>query len=477
MEDVLVEEKINTERIEKIVHQQRMHKPTMLRLTAKDRIERVERIKKAMFDYREKIKDAIYRDFKKPPVEVDMTEIYTVVNEAKDAIKNIKKWMRPRRVPTPINMLGTTGKIKYEPKGNVLLISPWNFPINLVFGPLISAIAAGNTVVIKPSEFTPHTSALIKEIVENIFNENEVAVINGGILTSSVLLKHRFDHIFFTGSPKVGKIVMKAAAEHLASVTLELGGKSPTIIDKSANINLAVKKITTGKFANCGQACISHDYIFVHSSVSEKFQNALKEKIQSIYGDDVSKSDSYTRIVNQNHTKRLAALIDEVKDKEEDKIIFGGDYTIEECYVSPTLILNPSNDLAIMQEEIFGPIIPIIEYDDLNEVINYINANEKPLALYVFSKKSSTIDKIRDYTSSGSLNINETAVHYFDSELPFGGNNNSGIGKAHGYFGFKSFSHEKGILKQHLPFSAIDLITPPYTKNSEFWANIFLKYF
>lgn len=472
-----MEDKVDIERIKHLIHQQRMHKPAMLRLTAKDRIERVKRIKKAMFDYRGQIREALYKDFKKPEVEVDMIEIYTVLNEANDAIRNIKKWMRVHRVPTPLNMIGTTGKIKYEPKGNTLLISPWNFPINLVFGPLVSAISAGNTVIIKPSEFTPHTSNLVADIIADIFPENEVAVVNGGVSTSTALLAERFDHIFFTGSPKVGKIVMRAAAEHLASVTLELGGKSPTIIDKSANIKKAVKKITSGKFTNCGQICITHDYVFVHREKSTAFIEALRDNIRTVHGEDIRKSESYARIINKNNTERLAKLIDEQKEAGDDKIVLGGEYDLDERYVSPTLILNPDLESGIMNEEIFGPILPIIEYDEIDTVISYINKNEKPLALYLFSKSADTIERITNLTTSGSLNINETAIHYFNTELPFGGTNNSGIGKAHGFFGFKSFSHEKGILKQHLPFSAIDLITPPYTKKSKFWADIFLKYF
>jgi aldehyde dehydrogenase (NAD+) len=477
MKDVQIGENVDLQRIEELIQNQRLHKPAMLGLRAKDRIDRIKRIKKAMFDYRERIQEAIFKDFKKPPIEVDITEIYVVTNEANDAIKNIKKWMRPQRVATPINMLGTTGQIKYEPKGNVLIISPWNYPINLVFGPLISAIAAGNTAIIKPSEYTPHTSILIEEIITSIFNENEVAVINGAIKTSSFLLKQRFDHIFFTGSPQVGKIVMKAAAEHLASVTLELGGKSPTIIDENANIKAAVKKITMGKFVNCGQTCISHDYIFVHHSKTDAFLKAFKSKIIAVFGEKAEVSTSYSRIINKKNTMRIASLIDEVKEKDADKIYHGGDYNIETCYVSPTLVLNPSKDYRIMKEEIFGPIIPIIEYEEIDEVIRYINNGEKPLVLYMFSKNTSNIRKVRDYTSSGSFNINETIIHYGNSKLPFGGSNNSGIGKAHGFFGFKAFSHEKGILQQHLPFSVVDLVMPPYTKKSKFWADVFLKYF
>ena len=262
-----------------------------------------------------------------------------------------------------------------------------------------------------------------------------------------------------------------------ASTTSSTAVISPSIIDKSANIKSAVKKIVAGKYTNSSQACISHDYIFVHRSKSAEFIEKFKERIKSIFGEDASRSESYGRIVNEQNAQRLAEIIEEVRLRHPEKIILGGNSTIDDCFRSPTLILNPDKDLRIMQEEIFGPILPIFEYDDLDEVIDFINAGEKPLALYVFSRSSNVMKKVRDTTSSGSLNINETAIHYYHSELPFGGNNNSGIGKAHGFHGFKSFSHEKGILRQHLAFSPIELIFPPYTKMSKFWADIFLKYF
>jgi len=470
-------EKEVLDRIEDLLHKQRMHKAVMLNLSAKDRIQRIKRIRKAMWDYRSQIQEALYKDFKKAELEVDMTEIYVVISEANNAIKNVKKWMRPQRVPTPINMIGTTSSILYEPKGNVLIISPWNFPINLVFGPLVSAIAAGNTVIIKPSEYTTNTSKLTREIIEAIFDENEVAVVNGGVDVSTELLKNRFDHIFFTGSPKVGKIVMKAAAEHLSSVTLELGGKSPTIIDESANLKVAAKRIVAGKFANSSQACISHDYIFVHRSKSSEFISLIKDRIIHSYGEEASESSDYCRIIDEKNTKRLANYIQEVKIADPESIVYGGLSNIEDCYISPTMILNPDRSSSLMKDEIFGPILPILEYDTIDEVIAYINSEEKPLALYIFSKNAKNINKVRNHTSSGSMNINETAIHYYHLGLPFGGVNNSGMGKAHGLFGFKSFSNEKGILKQHLNVSPIELIFPPFTKMSKFWVDLFLKYF
>jgi aldehyde dehydrogenase (NAD+) len=313
--------------------------------------------------------------------------------------------------------------------------------------------------------------------MESIFDESEVAVINGGVDTATALLQKRFDHIFFTGSPKVGKIVMKAAAEHLTSVTLELGGKSPTIIDQSANLKVAAKRITAGKFTNNSQTCVAHDYIFVHRSKTEELIALLKQNIIKFYGEDASESESYCRIINKANTGRLADIIQEVKLWKPESIVYGGDSNLEDHYISPTLILNPDLGLRLMKEEIFGPIMPILEYDELDEVISYINQGEKPLALYIFSSKASNIRKVRNLTSSGSMNINETAIHYYHNNLPFGGTNNSGFGKAHGFFGFKSFSNEKGILRQNLLKSPIELIYPPYTKMSKFWVDLFMKYF
>jgi len=386
--------------------------------------------------------------------------------------------MSSHKVPTPLNMLGTSGKIIYEPKGNTLIISPWNFPFNLTFGPLISAIAAGNTVMIKPSELTPNSSAIISKIISEIFPENEVAVITGGVDTSTELLKLKFDHIFFTGSPRVGKVVMTAAAKHLSSVTLELGGKSPTIVDETANIKRSAKRIAWAKWMNNGQICIAPDYIYVHRSKSDELVDELTKNIKIYYGDDASKSDSYARIVNDQNSKRLSDLVEGIKsDKGKGEVVYGGITGIEERYVSPTIVLNPDVNSELMQQEIFGPVLPILLYDDLNEVINYINDREKPLALYVYSNNKSNIDRIIKYTSSGGVLINDSLVHFFHNELPFGGANNSGIGKSHGLYGFQAFSNTKGVLKQTLPFSAIQLLYPPYTARVKKWVDIFMKYF
>lgn len=478
METALAPEKVDLDRINQIFKSQFNHKPAMVRLTAKERIERVKRIRKAMFDYREQIEDAMYRDFKKHPTEVAVTELYAVINEANHTIKHLKQWMGTHKVSTPLNMLGTSGKVVYEPKGNSLIISPWNFPINLSFGPMISAIAAGNTVILKPSELTPHSSGIMAQIVADLFPENEVAVITGGIETSTELLKLKFDHIFFTGSPKVGKVVMAAAANHLSSVTLELGGKSPTIVDETANIKRSAKRIAWGKWMNNGQTCIAPDYIYVHRSKSDELVAELEKNIKNYYSDDASKSDSYARVVSDGHTKRINGLIEDVEaNPDNGEVVFGGITGIEERYISPTIVVNPSLDSKLMQQEIFGPVLPVLLYDNLDEVINFINSREKPLVLYIYSNKKSNIKKVVNYTSSGGVLINDSLVHFFHNELPFGGANNSGIGKSHGFYGFQAFSNTKGVLKQTLPFSAIQLLYPPYTPGVKKWADIFMKYF
>ena len=478
METTLAPEKVDLDQINRIFKSQHNHKPAMVRLTAKEKIERIKRIRTAMFDYRDQIEDAMYRDFKKHPTEVAVSELYAVINDANHTIKHLKRWMGKHKVSTPLNMLGTTGRVKYEPKGSVLIISPWNFPINLSFGPMISAIAAGNTVILKPSELTPHSSGIMVQIIADLFPENEVAVITGGVETSTELLKLKFDHIFFTGSPQVGKIVMTAAAKHLASVTLELGGKSPTIVDETANIKRSAKRITWGKWLNNGQTCLAPDYIYVHRSKADELVTELEKNIKAYYDEDASKSESYARVVSEGHTERINGLLEDVEaNSGNGNIVFGGIRGIKERYISPTIVMNPALDSKLMQEEIFGPVLPVLLYDNLDEVINFVNSLEKPLVLYIYSNKKSNINKVVNYTSSGGVLVNDSLVHFFHNELPFGGANNSGIGKSHGFYGFQAFSNTKGVLKQNLPFSAIQLLYPPYTPSVKRWVNIFMKYF
>lgn len=461
------------DRIDEIYQKQNAFKSQLRNSSAAERIQKIKRIRQAMFDYREKIQKAIHLDFNKHATEVDITELYVVINDANHTIKHLKAWMKPKRAKTPFNMIGTVGHVVYEPKGNALIIAPWNFPVNLSLGPLIYAIAAGNTAIIKPSELTPHTSALLKEIIETLFDEKEVAVINGGVEVSTALLKLKFDHIFFTGSPRVGKIVMEAAAKHLTSVTLELGGKSPTIIDRGMDLNLAAKRIAWAKWINNGQTCIAPDYVLVHRSDLDAFITLLEEKIKRYYGDDPEASESYARIINQSNTERLAKLIETSAESKNKP----GKLNKTHRYVSPTILKAPDLNSEVMSEEIFGPVLPILPYDDLEECIQMINKKEKPLSLYIYSKNKKHTSHILKNTSSGGVVINDSVLHFMNNELPFGGVNHSGLGKSHGVYGFQAFSNAKAVLEQKLKYSPLAFLYPPYNTFSEKLVKLMMKWF
>lgn len=444
--------------------------------TYKQRIKKLNALKEAVeITYRDQIREALYADLKKPFTETDLTEIYPVVGEIKHVKRHLKSWMKDQKVTTPLSLLGSSSWYKNEPKGVCLIISPWNFPLNLTFGPLVSAIAAGNTIIIKPSEMTPNISKVMSTIVKELFDENEAALLEGAVEVSQELLKLPFNHIFFTGSPMVGKIVMKSAAEHLTSVTLELGGKSPTIIDETANLKTAANRIAWGKFLNNGQVCVAPDYILLKESVKEDFLNALKEQIQEFYTEDASTSDSYGRIVNNKHFKRLESHIEDAK-QHNATIEMGGATNSEKNYIAPTIISNLPEEASLLKEEIFGPILPIKTYGNIEEAIAYINSKEKPLALYIYSRSNKNIKNIINSTRAGSTCINNNIVQYTNHNLPFGGSNNSGIGKTHGVFGFQEFSNQRSILKQHLKGS-IEFLFPPYTEIKQKLANLTIKWF
>ncbi|ULQ45197.1 aldehyde dehydrogenase family protein [Flagellatimonas centrodinii] len=451
---------------------------TALRLrtsTAAERIARLKRLKAVVQAHSEALYEAGYQDFKKPPIEVDLTEIMPIVAEINDAVRHIRKWMKPQGVWPTRMMMGTKSWVRYEPKGRTLIISPWNYPVNLSLGPLVSAIAAGNTAIIKPSEMTPHAAAVISKIVREVFPEDEVAVFEGEVEVSTELLSLPFDHIFFTGSPAVGKIVMAAAAKHLTSVTLELGGKSPTIVDSSADLKLAARTILWGKYTNNGQTCIAPDHIYVHESVKDAFVQACVEVINSTYGADAAAqkaSPFLARVVNSRHTGRIKSLLDDAVERGA-RTLCGGDVDVDDCYVAPTLLDGIPDDAKIMSEEIFGPLLPIIGYRSLDEVIARINADQKPLALYVWSKTEANIDKVIENTSSGGACINHAVVHFLHMNLPFGGVNNSGIGSGHGHFGFKAFSHERAIVRTR--FMMARMFFPPYTETSRKLVKIVMK--
>jgi len=440
--------------------------------TTAERKLKIERLRDALLAHKEEVIAAGWSDFRKPATEVELTEILPVVAEANDALRNLKSWMKPKGVWPSRMMMGTKGYIQYEPKGRCLIVSPWNYPINLSLGPLISAIAAGNTAIIKPSEMTPAAAAVIGRIVTEVFDPEEVAVIEGDAQAAQALLELPFDHIFFTGSPAIGKVVMAAAAKHLTSVTLELGGKSPTIIDASANIELAAKNILWAKFTNNGQTCIAPDHIYVHADVHDAFVAACQQVLKNVYGDNAQQSEYLARMVNSRHAARVKSLLDDAVSRGA-KVLAGGQTDDSDDYIAPTLLGSIPADATIMSEEIFGPLLPIIVYTDIQAVINKINAEPKPLALYVWSKNETMIDQVMRNTSSGGACINHCVVQFLHGNLPFGGVNNSGIGSAHGHFGFKAFSHERGIVRTRIMLAK--MFFPPYTDLTRKLIAIFTK--
>jgi aldehyde dehydrogenase (NAD+) len=407
--------------------------------------------------------DAAYKDFKKPPAEVDLAEILPVVAEAKHARRKLKGWMKPQGVwPTSLT-IGLKSWVQFEPRGRCLIVSPWNYNVNLSFSPLVSAIAAGNTAILKPSEMTPHLTAVMVKIVREIFSEDEVAIFEGDAAVSQILMNLPFDHIFFTGSPAIGKLVMAAAAKHLTSVTLELGGKSPTIIDETADLKLAARALMWGKYTNCGQTCIAPDYLYVHPSVKDRFVEECRAVLKECYGETLQEqldSPNLARIVNDRHTRRIAGLLADATQRGA-KVTLGGGVSEKDCFVQPTFLEDIPADAKIQSEEIFGPLLPILTYTDLDQVIAHINAQPKPLSLYIWSRNEQNIERVLKRTSAGGTCINHCVVQYGHGNLPFGGVNNSGIGSAHGHYGFKAFSHERAVVRTR--FMMAKTLFPPYT--------------
>lgn len=446
---------------------------------ASERIQKLKKLKAIIMHYRAQIHEAVYKDFKKSSPEADLGEIFGVLASITHIVGHLRKWMKPKRVPTPLNMIGTRSWVQYEAKGVALIISPWNYPFQLAIDPLLYAIAAGNTAIIKPSEITPHTSAIIKKMLGEVFQENEVAVFEGDAAVAQSLLRQPFDHIFFTGSPALGKIVMEAAAKNLTSVTLELGGKSPTIVDETSHIKDAAQKIVWGKYMNCGQTCIAPDYVLVQESVKDQLIQEMKDNIQKLYGQegqsDVEQSPDYTRVVNQRHFNRVRKLLDDAVEKGA-KVVEGGKMNPDDNYIAPTMLVDVNDDMELMHEEIFGPLLPIKSFRDLKEATDYINTKPKPLALYFFSRDKKKQHFVIQNTSAGGSAINETLAHISNPDLPFGGVNNSGIGKTHGYYGFLAFSNERAVLKQRIGWTTLKMLYPPYTEKKKKTINNFSKF-
>ncbi|WP_366143743.1 aldehyde dehydrogenase [Algibacter sp.] len=388
------------------------------------------------------ILDALHKDFKKSKFETYLSEFGIVLSELNLAIKNLKKWAKPKRIKASLLTFPSKDFIYQEPFGTVLIIAPWNYPFLLALEPLIMAIAAGNTVVLKPSELTTHTSKVITRIIQNVFPETIATSIEGGVETSTELLSQKWDYIFFTGSTTVGKIVAKAAANHLTPVILELGGKSPCIIDDSVNVKLVARRLVWGKLLNGGQTCIAPDYVISKSNIKKELIQALTAEITKRYGSKPKESADFPRIINQKNTIRLSELL------KNSNIIFGGDIDENNCYIAPTLVDEPNLDSALMQEEIFGPILPILTYETKEDIENIIWNLDKPLSLYIFSNQKSFIKEIVKKFSFGGGVVNDTLIHFGNHRLPFGGVGSSGIGKYHGKHGFDTFSNTKPIVKR-----------------------------
>lgn len=386
------------------------------------------------------ITNAIYNDFRKPEFEAVLTETNYVISELKSTIKKLHQWAKPQKVFPSLLNFPSSDYIISEPYGKVLIIAPWNYPFQLVLCPLVAAVAAGNQVVIKPSEFTPHTTAVICKIVSGIFAKQHVEVVTGGADAAEKLLAQRWDYVFFTGSVAVGKIVARAAAVHLTPVTLELGGKNPCIIDQTANLKLAAKRIVWGKFINAGQTCIAPDYLLVNQSVKSEFIACLISEIKNAYGENAELSPDYTHIVNQKNWSRLVGFL------TNQTILYGGQSNESTNYLAPTLIDEPSLESELMKDEIFGPLLPILKYDSESELEQIILKYEKPLSLYVFSENKTFAKKIIHKFSFGGGCINDTVIHFSNDRLPFGGVGNSGIGAYHGKLSFDLFSHKKSIV-------------------------------
>jgi aldehyde dehydrogenase (NAD+) len=428
--------------IEQIIEQQRQFFKSQKTKDISFRKESLKKLLNEVIKNEEAIQQALYNDFKKPVYESYISEIGIVIAELKLAINKLDKWSKPKTVIPSILNFPSWEKIYTDPYGTVLIIGPWNYPFQLAISPLIGAIAAGNTAVIKPSEHTPHTSQLVENIIEKCFDKTHVTVFQGDVYIAQKLLSIRWDYIFFTGSTPIAKFIASAAAKHLTPTTLELGGKSPCIIDETANINLSAKRIVWGKFLNAGQSCIAPDYILIHETIKDHFVESVKKEIENAYGKNPKKSHDYPRIINQRNYHRLIKML------ENETILTGGDIDETNLYIAPSLINCTSLNSVAMKEEIFGPILPIITYTNEDEIETIISSFEKPLSLYVFTSRSSFAKKIiRNYSFGGGV-INDTVVHFANHRLPFGGVGQSGQGAYHGKHSFNTFSHSKSVVNR-----------------------------
>ena len=424
------------------------------------RLKQLGKLREVVIENQEKIKEALWTDLHKSPEEAYLTEISMVLSEIDNHIKHLNKWIKPKSVLIPFFLRPSSSEVMYEPLGVSLIIAPWNYPFQLLFNPLIGSISAGGCTILKPSPDTPTIAKLMEKMITKTFPTNYIALVQGGKETNTLLFKQRYDLIFFTGSPKVGKVVMKAAAEHLTPVVLELGGKSPCIVDKDANIDLSAKRIVFGKLINAGQTCIAPDYLFVHHSIKDELLNKIVAHTKEMYGDNIKESRFFPRIVNDEAMHRLAELL------KHGNIHSGGEVDFKERYIAPTILDNVKPEDEIMQNEIFGPILPVMTFNNIDEPLAYINKNEKPLAFYYFGNSDNAKKVLRNSTSGGAC-INDTIMHVANHHLPFGGVGNSGMGRYHGKESFLTFSNRRAIVNsptwvdvpfKYVPYKSFKLI-------------------
>ena len=431
---------MSTQNIEAILESQRKYFQSGATLSVEFRIEMLKKLYQTVKKYEAEIEEALTKDLGKSEFEGFMCEVGLVLTEISDMIKHTRKYAKEKTVWTPLAQFASRSYKKPSPYGNTLIMSPWNYPFLLTIDPLADAIAAGNTAMIKPSAYSPATSEMVKKIVEECFPQEYVAVITGGRAENAALLEQKFDFIFFTGSSTVGKEVLRHAAEYLTPVVLELGGKSPCIVDSSAKIKLAAKRIVFGKYLNCGQTCVAPDYILCHSSMKDAFVKEVCAQVKKQYGENPLENKDYGKIINEKHFARVAGLID------EKKVVIGGQTNPQTCQIAPTVMDNVTWDDAVMQEEIFGPIMPVLTYDSLEEVYALLANKPKPLALYFFSEDKKKVKEVTSRTSYGGGCINDVIIHLATSEMGFGGVGESGMGSYHGKTGFDAFSHTKSIV-------------------------------
>lgn len=443
--------------VHEVLESQKNYFKTGESLSYEFRIKQLKLLKQSILNHEQELYQALNQDLGKCETEGYMSEIGFVLNSISEMSKKLKKLMKPKHVVSPLYLFPIKSKVAYDPYGCVLIIGPYNYPVQLVLEPLIGVIAAGNCAIIKPSEMSEHTSLVIKAIIEDVFKPEYIKVFLGEVEMTQSLLKERFDYIFFTGSVGVGKKVMSAAANHLTPLTLELGGKSPVIVERSADIKKTAMRIIWGKLMNAGQTCVAPDYILVDQCIEEKLVEALIESINQLYGLNIKENKDYGKIINERHFKRIVSLIDD----PSITLSHGGDYDLSALYIEPT-IMKVDRYSKVMAEEIFGPLLPIMTYQSINEAIDYINNNEKPLALYLFTQNNKIKKQILSNTTSGGVSINDTITHLVNTHLPFGGVGYSGMGQYHGIYSFLTFSHVKGVVEKSNKLN-LTIAYPPYS--------------